>query len=339
MENKNKHILITLLTSNNISFLKGSYNSIMEQKKIAMHYTLVIIVNTLDSEYYNKVIQEFPNMSIIQTESNGGPGKGHNSVITYFKNHPEYDYVITLDGDDFLYPYALHNLEKYIHHYNPDVLLLPFNDQLETSDSMHPFNYPISNKCFLRYNLDKIDILPQVRPTANPFTSSKISTPGRLIFLSRNALHMNLLYSENVKMLDDIYLCAQILEYNTISSKYNIYFVELYDFYLYNSLNTQSVSNKMIHDIQSNKNKEVKLCKNNLKDKFFSIRNWNLKSIKIAYIPNQKNQFSFSDKIKWVTNLVHTLELPNITHMQCNMKLRYTYMMEKNLKDIADMYI
>ena len=37
---------------------------------------------------------------------------GHNSCINLFKNRKQYDYLIHIDGDDFLYPYAFHQLYK-----------------------------------------------------------------------------------------------------------------------------------------------------------------------------------------------------------------------------------
>ena len=40
-----------------------------------MNYTIVIVVNSLNSEYYNDVCVEFEsnNVEIIQTQSNGNP--------------------------------------------------------------------------------------------------------------------------------------------------------------------------------------------------------------------------------------------------------------------------
>ena len=49
--------------------------------------------------------------------------------MNVFKNHKQYDYLIPIDGDDFLYPYALHQLEKSLK-YKPDILVLQGNDVL-----------------------------------------------------------------------------------------------------------------------------------------------------------------------------------------------------------------
>ena len=109
-----KKFLITLLSSSNEKLLKLSYETVINQKNHNLDYDVIIVVNSLNSDYYSDVCEEFSDfdVEIIETESNGKPGKGHNSVMDVFKNHKQYDYLIPIDGDDFLYPYALHQLEK-----------------------------------------------------------------------------------------------------------------------------------------------------------------------------------------------------------------------------------
>ena len=115
--------LITLLTSYNEYILLNTYNSIKNQVEHNIDYKVVIIVNSLNSNYYHDVCNKFENIDvkIIQTQSNGKPGMGHNSVIHYFKQNPQYDYLIPIDGDDFLYPQALHQLSKILI-YNPTIM-------------------------------------------------------------------------------------------------------------------------------------------------------------------------------------------------------------------------
>ena len=71
-------------------------------------------MNSLNPEYYNNVCEEFKDIDveIIETESNGRPGKGHNSVINIFKNRIQYDSMLLLDGDDFLYPSRIRTIRK-----------------------------------------------------------------------------------------------------------------------------------------------------------------------------------------------------------------------------------
>ena len=39
-------------------------------------------------------------------------GKGHNSLFEIFRQKTNFDYLIFIDGDDFLYPYALYQLQN-----------------------------------------------------------------------------------------------------------------------------------------------------------------------------------------------------------------------------------
>ena len=54
--------LITLLSSSNEKLLKLSYNTIINQYKHNLNYTIVIVVNTLDKSYFQKVQKEFENI-------------------------------------------------------------------------------------------------------------------------------------------------------------------------------------------------------------------------------------------------------------------------------------
>ena len=81
-------LLITLLTSSNFTALKQAIISVENQKKTSkMHFKLVIVVNTLNDDYYMKVKQNIKKYQIIRTESNGAPGKGHNSLLRIFQKN------------------------------------------------------------------------------------------------------------------------------------------------------------------------------------------------------------------------------------------------------------
>ena len=117
-------ILISILSSFNEYILLETYNSIKNQIDTKINYDIIIIVNSLNKTYYNDVNEKFKNIDveIIETKSNGKPGMGHNSCIELFKIKKEYDYLIPIDGDDYLYPYALKQLEKILI-YNPDIIV------------------------------------------------------------------------------------------------------------------------------------------------------------------------------------------------------------------------
>ena len=334
-----KKFLISLLTSGKIKFLKAAYKSIMRQLNTIIDYDIIIIVNTLNDNYYKEVLENIQNCKIIRTESNGSPGKGHNSVLQYFREHSEYDYIITLDGDDFLYPYALHKLEKYIQQpYDPDILLLPFSDVLTLNYHPNQLSYPIDNKCYLHYNIKDLNLLNSVYAKSNPFTNNiaDINTAGRIILLSRKALDMNLKYDENLKWFDDLYPFLQILEYNTISTYYNIYYMCIYDFYLYNSINNTSASASFNLDKINNYITEDKLFKESIKHKFLSIKDWNLKSIKVLENDYNINDFNIIDKIKWCKQLIRPFDLSNININYNNFNKLNLFAQQTNIPIIYD---
>ena len=112
--------LVGILCSSNVRLLKESFLSVLNQTGFD-DYEIMIIVNTLNEEFYQDVMYEFGKNNytklrkIIRTESNGSPGKGHNSVLKTFYRDYRYDNLIMLDGDDFLFPNAIHRINNVCH--------------------------------------------------------------------------------------------------------------------------------------------------------------------------------------------------------------------------------
>ena len=91
--------LVGILCSSNIQLLKESFFSVLNQNGFD-DYEIMIIVNTLSEEFYQDVMYEFGKHNyaklrkIVRTESNGSPGKGHNSVLKIFYKDYRYDNLI-----------------------------------------------------------------------------------------------------------------------------------------------------------------------------------------------------------------------------------------------------
>ena len=108
--------LVSLLVSSNLDIFKITFDSVLNQLDFN-NYDIFIIVNTLDELFYNDLLDYFKNnkfsklKKIIRTPSDGNPGKGYNSIFKLFKTYIEYDYLIFMDGDDFLYPKALNRID------------------------------------------------------------------------------------------------------------------------------------------------------------------------------------------------------------------------------------
>lgn len=309
--------LVTLLTSSKLDYLKQSYNSVINQLPTNIKYDVVIIVNTLKDEYYEQVKITFNESKIVRTESNGYPGKGHNSCIEYFKNNKEYDYLIPLDGDDFFYPFFFQNLEVYLQEqYNPDILFIPFSDILTLIFSPNELHYPF-RQCYYYFNVETLDLMSSVyKCKLSPFKNKleKINTPGRIIFISRKALEINFNYQENLKWYDDLLPFLQIFEYMTLfPHKLNIYFMEDYNLYLYNRLNEDSSSHNFLKDKEKNYITENKNFQDAISNKFLAIRNWDIKNIKVLHNPNNK---LVKQKFNFTKNLIEQLNIKSMDNFQ-----------------------
>ena len=246
--------LITLLSSSNSNLLKLSYQSIINQLHHYINYTIVIVVNSLNPDYYKEVCNTFNDLNveveIIETKSNGKPGMGHNSLFEVFKNKKQYDYLIPIDGDDFLYPYALHQLSKIIVQNTPDILVLQGNDVLSWyEDAVSSTDIFLNNSFYLvkqdEYSENKW-IFNKDIVNKNPFTSDTFITPVRLILCSRNIFELNIskYYCDKCNVIDDYLFYLHFINIY-VNNLLNVYIINSNHIYLYNDLSILSVHNTL----------------------------------------------------------------------------------------------
>ena len=222
------NILITILTSYNEFILYECYSSLINQINIKNKYDIIIVVNSLNKNYINNVKERFKNIDvkIIETISNGRPGMGHNSCIELFKNNKEYDYLIPIDGDDFIYPYGLSILEKSMVN-NPDIIVGGNEDVISNFKEIYKdTSIDLNHKYFL-------NIEPNIL-IKKEFILGKKGTPFRLILLKRSIFNLNIdkYYCEECKVFDDYLLYLYILDLN-YKTNLNIYFISLKNIYIY----------------------------------------------------------------------------------------------------------
>ena len=238
-------LLITLLTSSDVDTLLASVKSIEGQLETSLDYTLIIVVNTLNDSYPQTVFNAINGRyEVVRTPSNGSPGKGHNSVINLFYSRKEYDYLLPIDGDDFLYPYALNRLENYLN-YKPDVLALPYHDILNKKYGNTSLSYPIKDRCYLHFTnclKNMIDMWVKQKPSPFERVIYQCNTPFRLLLLSRKGLGLELEYSEDLKLFDDFHVALQIIEASKLSKEYNVFGLIDNDIYIYNQLKEGSTN-------------------------------------------------------------------------------------------------
>jgi len=115
--------LLTILTSHRLDKLKRLLLNVQQLTPVKdIDLNVVIVVNTLNDNYYQEVLKEqFPYV-VVRTPSNGKPGRGKNSCAELFLDS-DCDFFTQFDGDDFLYPTFLRSLWNHVRHYpSMDVL-------------------------------------------------------------------------------------------------------------------------------------------------------------------------------------------------------------------------
>nr|QFG75114.1 MAG: hypothetical protein [Megaviridae environmental sample] len=332
------NLLVSILTSGQLHYLKECVKSVQNQLGTKLQYSIHINVNSTNEDYYDEVKTTFPDMYVFKTESNGKPGKGHNSNLAHFKKQKKYTLLLPLDGDDFLYPYALKRLEYYLA-YNPDVLILPYNDMLNDKYPDNCLSAVIDDKCYFNYN-NFVDNMRDnwLNQKKNPLTNNinTTNTGGRLFLISKRGLKINLEYTETLGIYDDTVPFLQILEYYNLYNDLNIYILEDVDMYLYNKINQGSVTH--VFDPQKDTSPEETNFREAVKHKFLSIRDFKIaqfKFLKTDPLP----EFSAIDKFNFARRLVSNIQLETKSHKYDNYKLFISHAVGKKNADMLRIYV
>ena len=305
INNNKSKFLVTILSSSNEKLLKLVYSTVINQKNHNLDFTIVIVVNSLDQSYYGSVCKEFEsiNVEIIQTESNGKPGKGHNSLFYIFNIKKEFDYMISLDGDDFLYPYAFYQLTKcFDNNNNVDCICIYGNDTIRDYDSPYDASdIYLTNHFYLRlgYNIPKK--FSNSNLIKDPFTydiNQGVQTIIRFIMCSREFINKNItneLYCEKCYILDDYRFYLNFVD-NIVSKKINGLIINSDHIYLYNNLNNNCVS-KQYNDRFTLDYKIITDYLNDFIHLKYYIENWNL-----DFIPYKQLSPVFEEEFNLIDN-------------------------------------
>lgn len=259
--------LVGILCSSNVRLLKESFLSVINQNGFD-DYEIMIIVNTLDEGFYQDVMYEFGKNNyaklrkIIRTESNGSPGKGHNSVLKTFYKDYRYDNLIMLDGDDFLFPNAIQRINNIRIAENSDVISLYGNTKIVTNNANYHKLKNLNDSSTGTYNLQfhyNVDECKKITSLTNEFNTT-LATPGRLIYINRKLLSKYVqLYDERMYTYDD-FMMTVLLYKEDKNPQFNITHLSDSYIYLYNAANEDSVSYKYtdetIYDKNDNKYKQ-----------------------------------------------------------------------------------
>ena len=230
-------LLITILTSYNECILYESYKTVKNQINHNIDYDIFIIVNSLNPDYYNNVMKKFihEKIKIIETISNGKPGKGHNSLIHIFRNNQKYDYLLTIDGDDFMYPFNLHQLQKLLI-YQPDIEVGGNEDIISNYKEVYnnTNSIDVNHKYF-------VQLEPNI-PIHKEYILHNKGTPFRLCMINRSIFEYEIdkLYCEDCTVFDDYLLFLHILHLSYTTSL-KIYTISLKNIYIYYKAHISSV--------------------------------------------------------------------------------------------------
>lgn len=263
-------VLITILTSSDISLLNICFRSVFEQTqhtetdtepKTKTIFTTVVIVNTKNSAYFGEVkaflLKKYGFTNVIETESNGRPGKGHNSELQYFLEHQEFDFFFPIDGDDLLYPTALLQIDYMLTAHFPaqtpfDALLHLGLDRVNWHSTTG--SIVLTKNTFLNTTYEETNLLQEKNITIDdPFDESKtvatITCPVRTFLLNRKAAHVaNLRWDETSTMLEDYPPFLALFEAHLkgtiqLAGTANRYM------YIYNQLNENNVTSTFIRNV------------------------------------------------------------------------------------------
>lgn len=110
-------LMTTLLTSNDVPKLQRLIRSVQGVIRIApVEWEVVVVVNSIHDGYYEEVCALDQPFRVVNTESNGKPGKGKNACLDVFLES-DADFVSQIDGDDMLYPSYLQSIYNHVNHF------------------------------------------------------------------------------------------------------------------------------------------------------------------------------------------------------------------------------
>ena len=338
-----RRVLISILTSGKPDLLVLCYESVTKQERgncangadgadgaqgpdgAKYTYDVVVVVNSTDPAYADTVRALVPGVEVVVTESNGRPGKGHNSVLTNFRkrcdNHDYYDYCLLVDGDDFLYPRALSRIERYLD-YEPDVLLLTFHDKLgrDRSDAYAGVpHFSIDDRAVWFYNLTDVTVPRWYEAKGTcPFGRdvTDLNTAARPLVFSRRALDFDLAYDENMALFDDFVVFCKCLE-RSVLGDLRVFGVVDSHLYLYNTT-SESATSRFFGPIETTGAEErlrAKEAENaqfrlSVRGKFLAIRRWDLRALRLLELGQDDEPDNIVTKYRFVSSIVPRMRLP-----------------------------
>jgi hypothetical protein len=300
-------ILVVILTSGAPELARLCYDSIAAQQQHELECDVIVVVNSLDPGHESAVrrVMLGTRAEIVTTPSNGMPGMGHNSVISLFRERTEYDYLVPMDGDDFLYPCAFHQLEKLLQS-APHCIGLQTLDNLTREDSTTRW-LALERGWKLLSWFDDQENWWRRFSIPNPFQTppEQWVAPARPVIISREALNFipEAPYAEDMPYLEDLVCFLKICEaYYPHPQEFRLVFTSNTYIYLTNDMYTGRASKKKI-DYQFVRER----FSHHVEGRFPYMKQWQLGALPHANVTNPE-WFRTADKIAFANRMTKILD-------------------------------
>ena len=222
-------------------------NSVRDQEEHPFDWDIKVVANTNDDEYAESIRTAVGDVEVVQTESNGGNGMGHNSVLQLFRDRYReegYTHLIMIDADDALYPCAFEVIDNLL-------ILDPGIDYCgvgSNADSVRRGTHPQPGR--------SIELVPGIHLHSNfnyryPIPMNPIyagienGCPGGevTLFVSANAVERDLYHLEWPMIPDDFTHLLWAMKHHLLG---NLRYVstDTTDVYLYDKTNSVGTTNQ-----------------------------------------------------------------------------------------------
>ena len=226
--------LTAVLTTHNLNACKRAVDSFKG-------VDTVVIVNTLNSDYYGEV-KKAVDVKVIETPSAGTPGVGKQSVLDYFLNVTDYDFLFVIDGDDLIYPGGYEILRDYVIEHSPDVLGIVNEDVLIHGEHLIGWRELTSDRIVGSYKVDDeqrkkcVQFLDKIFP----LIEQKNCLFNRMVGFSRKGAASEV-FNPVLNGSEDVQLSAK-LKLRHLQGDLEYHLLECGDIYLYCVNQSEGVS-------------------------------------------------------------------------------------------------
>jgi len=218
--------------------------SITDQYEKPFDIDIKVVANTNDPDYTKRVqVAIGDDYEVIQSESNGGNGKGHNSVLKLFRDtyvKEGYTHLIMIDGDDYFYPCAFEAIDELLM-LDPDIDYCGVGsnaDSVRRGPSPDGRSMLVRPGIHLHSNFNNRSPIPM-----NPLYDGQACPGGEVtLFLSAKAVECDLIHLEYPMIPDDFTHLLWAVKHHVMG---NLKYVstDCNDIYVYDKTTDHGVTN------------------------------------------------------------------------------------------------